>query len=249
MVSFLKKAVQLLFFIYAALVFSVLMFVVFFLSLFASLCLPSPKDGNFIYTVLRYWARVWMFCLGIRYRLQGYQKENVYRPSVFVANHQSYLDIPMIVACLHQPVRILGMAEIAKVPIFGFIYRKAVILVNRSSKLDRAKSYIEMDHYLQNGISILIFPEGGFNKTNECMGDFFDGAFKLAHKSNTPIAPIVICDTKKILPEGKLEIHPAVSRAIYLSELHPKDYSDIQSLKIATRQKMMQAFNCSHEKR
>ncbi|MFX8832871.1 lysophospholipid acyltransferase family protein, partial [Acinetobacter baumannii] len=86
---------------------------------------------------------------------------------MFVANHISYMDIPAIVSGIHQPYRALGKYEMVKVPVFGWIYRAAVILVDRSSQEKRAKSVRALKSALSKHISILIFPEGTFNITEQ----------------------------------------------------------------------------------
>ena len=86
---------------------------------------------------------------------------------IFVGNHISYLDAPLIVKTIRQPIRALGKTEMGKVPVFGFIYKYAVVRVDRSSADNRAKSVRNMRSILKKGISIIVFPEGTFNLTRK----------------------------------------------------------------------------------
>src|SRR6478735_5397355 len=121
------------------------------------------RGGNVIYRLCSYWAHVWFFIIGIRHRNIYEYSHDKNKQYIFVANHISYLDAPVIVKTLHQRVRALGKAEVSKVPLFGFIYRNAVVTVDRSSSAHRANSVRILKSVIKKGISIFIFPEGTFN--------------------------------------------------------------------------------------
>jgi 1-acyl-sn-glycerol-3-phosphate acyltransferase len=110
------------------------------------------RGGNFIYRLCSYWARTWFFLIGIRHQNFYEHPHDKNKQYIFVANHISYLDAPVIVRALHQKVRVLGKAEISKVPLFGFIYRNAVVTVNRSSATHRANSVRILKSVIKKGI-------------------------------------------------------------------------------------------------
>jgi 1-acyl-sn-glycerol-3-phosphate acyltransferase len=125
------------------------------------------RGGNFIYRLCSYWSDVWFFLIGIRHRnMYEYPHDNT-KQYIFVANHISYLDAPVIVKTIRQKVRALGKAEVSKVPLFGFIYRNAVVTVDRTSAAHRANSVRILKSVIRKGISIFIFPEGTFNETGK----------------------------------------------------------------------------------
>ena len=86
---------------------------------------------------------------------------------------------------------------------FGFIYRKTIVTVDRTSPEHRAKSVLILKSILRRGISALVFPEGTFNTTYCPLKHFYDGAFRLAVDTGKPIVPALVFNTKKVLPVHK----------------------------------------------
>ncbi|MDP4360703.1 1-acyl-sn-glycerol-3-phosphate acyltransferase, partial [Escherichia coli] len=80
------------------------------------------------------------FLIGISHQEIYEVPHDLNKQYIFVANHISYMDIPPLVLIAHQPIRVLGKAEMTRIPVFGWIYRAAVILVNRSNPETRARS-------------------------------------------------------------------------------------------------------------
>ena len=127
------------------------------------------------------------------------------------------VDVAMIVKVIRQPLRALGKAEIAKVPVFGFLYRYGAIMVERSNAENRKKSVLQLKSVLRKGISVFIFPEGTFNTTGNPLKDFYDGAFRIAIETQTPLLPVIFPDTAKRLHYSSLfSFSPGICRAIFL---------------------------------
>ena len=106
------------------------------------------------------------------------------------------MDIPIIMKAIRkQPFRILGKSEMAKIPVFGFLYQHAVVMVDRSNAVKRAESVAKLKAFIRKGISVVIAPEGTFNMTANPLKEFYDGAFKIAIETQTPIKPILFLDT------------------------------------------------------
>jgi 1-acyl-sn-glycerol-3-phosphate acyltransferase len=130
------------------------------------------------------------------------------------------MDIPPIVLFAHQPIRVLGKYEMVKIPVFGLIYRAAVILVDRSNSDTRSKSVRALKAAIKNNISIFIFPEGTFNETADPLKSFFDGAFRIAIETQTPIKPILLVDTLDRLHFSSIfSLSPGKNRVVYLKEV------------------------------
>ena len=229
----IRKTIHFVYCGYAFLVFVLLMFLVFpFVML--SLLLGNIKGGNLIYQLCRLWATIWYALIGIKHQEIYEAPHDRSRQYIFVANHISYMDIPPVVLIAHQPVRILGKYEMVKLPVFGWIYRAAVILVDRRNSETRAKSVRALKSALKKHISIFIFPEGTFNETTKPLKDFYDGAFRIAIETETPIKPIILADTiDRLHYKGIFELTPGINRVIYLEEVPVKGLTinDIQSLK------------------
>jgi 1-acyl-sn-glycerol-3-phosphate acyltransferase len=190
--------------------------------------------GNVIYKLCRAWTDAWMFLIGIRHRNIG---DNVdpNKQYIFIANHISYLDIPVILKSIrHHSLRVLGKHEMRTVPIFGFIYSSAVVMVDRSNAGGRAKSVRILKSVLSKGISIFIYPEGTFNETNRPLKDFYDGAFRIAIETQTPIRPMLFLDTyNRLNYKSLLSLNPGRSRTVFLDEVSVDGlgYKDLPMLK------------------
>ena len=122
---------------------------------------------------------------------------------VVVCNHNALLDVP--VSCPYIPGgnKTIAKIEIAKIPVFGLIYRAGTVLVDRKNEASRRESYSKMKEVLAMGLHMSIYPEGTRNKTNEPMKPFHDGAFRLAADTKKSIIPAVIFNSKKAMPADK----------------------------------------------
>ena len=229
----LLRTLQYIYCVYAFLTFVLLMFMVLpFVML--SLLFGKLNGGNMIYQLCRFWATTWYLLIGIRHKEIYEEPHDRSRQYIFVANHISYMDIPPIVLIAHQPVRILGKYEMVKVPVFGWIYRAAVILVDRRNSDTRSRSVRALKSALKHHISIFIFPEGTFNETQKPLKEFFDGAFRIAIETQTPIKPILLVDTiDRLHYRGLFELTPGINRVVYLEEIpvNGLKINDIHTLK------------------
>ena len=224
---------RILYFTYAVLVFLVLMLAVIPWVVAGSF-FGKIKGGNFIYKVCTTWADIWYLLVAIRHK-------NVYEGAydrshqcIFVANHISYLDAPQIVKSVRRPVRVLGKVEYSNIPIFGYIYKNAIITVDRSSAANRANSVRALKSVLKKGISIFIFPEGTFNETGQPLKDFFDGAFRIAIETQTPIRPLLFLNAyDRMSYKSVFSLNPGRSATIFLEEIPVAGLamSELQGLK------------------
>src|ERR1700694_1596745 len=162
---FLLRPFHVLYVLYAFALFVILMIPVFAWSLLV-LLLGKDKGAYLVYGACMVWADVWLALVGIHHRniVKGAPIHG--RAYIFVSNHISYLDSAIIPKTFRRPLRPLGKVEMARIPIFGFIYRHVIVTVDRSSAGNRAKSVHQMKSILRRGISVLVFPEGTFNTTH-----------------------------------------------------------------------------------
>ena len=187
-----------------------------------------------MYVACNWWARIWYGLIGVRHKEIYEAQHDKNKQYIFVGNHISYMDIPSFVRSIHQPVRALGKFEMVKFPVFGIIYRMAVVLVDRSSAEKRAKSVRALKAALHKGISIFIFPEGTFNETGKPLKEFYDGAFRIAIETQTPIKPLLFLDTQARLHyRGLFELIPGKSRTVFMPEICVSTYTmaDVAKLK------------------
>ena len=229
----LLKPLHLLYFFYACVLFIATMILVFPFAIIASF-FGRIKGGNAIYRICMAWGDVWYILIGIHHRNIFESPLDKDKQYIFVANHISYLDAPLIVKSLRRPIRPLGKFEMSKVPVFGFIYRKAVVMVDRRDAEKRARSVRVLKSVLRRGISIFIFPEGTFNETKKPLKSFFDGAFRIAIETQTPIRPLLFLDGYSRMNHATIfSLNPGKSRTIFLDTVEVSGYnmSDVEKLK------------------
>ena len=116
---------------------------------------------------------------------------------MFIGNHTSMVDIMLMLVSVKNPFEFVGKKELAKIPLFGFFYKRTCILVDRSSAKSRQAVFLQAQRRIKQGLSICIFPEGGVPEEDILLDEFKDGAFRLAINHNIPIVPITFADNKK----------------------------------------------------
>lgn len=117
---------------------------------------------------------------------------------MFVANHTSMTDIMLMLYVTKNPFVFVGKKELAKIPLFGFFYKRTCILVDRKNPKSRREVFTRAQNKLNQGLSVCIFPEGGVPDDENVMLDTFkDGAFRLAIEHQIAIAPMTFHDNKK----------------------------------------------------
>jgi 1-acyl-sn-glycerol-3-phosphate acyltransferase len=152
--------------------------------------------------------------MGFYYKVERIQKLDPKRSYMFVANHTSMIDIMLMLSVVDNPFVFVGKMSLAKIPLFGFFYKRTSILVDRSSSKSRMEVFNEAQKRVDRGLSICIFPEGGVPHDESIVLDSFkDGAFRLAAEHHLPIVPLVFPDNKKRLSYTFYSGSPGLMRA------------------------------------
>jgi 1-acyl-sn-glycerol-3-phosphate acyltransferase len=134
---------------------------------------------------------------------------------VIVYNHNALIDVPLSAPFVPGGNKTIAKSSFAKVPIFGWFYKRGSVLVDRKNDQSRRKSLDMMRSVLQQNIHMCIYPEGTRNRTDQPLKPFYDGAFKLAIDAKKEVMPCIIFGTKEAMPISKgfylvpkrLEIH------------------------------------------
>ncbi len=248
--KFFQFVIRIIYNLYAMALFIVLTLCVFPFAAIGSL-FGKIKGGNFIYRRCMFWGDCWWALIGIWHRNIYEHPHDKSKPYIFVANHISYLDSPVIVKSIRQPVRALGKAEMSRIPFFGFIYKKAIVTVDRSSTESRARSVRILKSILKRRISIFMFPEGSFNQTHGPLKEFYDGAFRIAIETQTPIKPLLFLDSyDRMRYEYFFSITPGRSRTVFLEEVSVEGLTVSQTQELKKRvydimEKKLIAYNAS----
>ena len=136
------------------------------------------------------------------------------------------MDIPQLLKAIRRPLRVLGKAEMARMPVFGIIYKAAVVPVQRNSAEARARSMEILRNVLARNISIFIAPEGTFNMSTAPLSKFYDGAFRLSIETQTPIQPLLFLDAVDRLHwKSIFALTPGPLRTVYLESISPEGYT------------------------
>ncbi|XOV93057.1 MAG: lysophospholipid acyltransferase family protein [Bacteroidota bacterium] len=149
-----------------------------------------------------YWAMLFFRLAFIPYSINYQYKPKKGEWYIICANHFSFLDIPAL-GLLPVTFKFFGKSSLSTIPVFGYMYRKIHITVNRSSLTSKKKSFEKARKALDLGFNLAIFPEGGiFSKNQPEMVSFKEGAFMLAAQKNIPILPVTFLNNYKLLPDN-----------------------------------------------
>jgi 1-acyl-sn-glycerol-3-phosphate acyltransferase len=162
----------------------------------------KTKNADLAFKLKRVWS--WCICVGsflfpsIKYKSKKYKLP---KPCIIVANHTSYLDIVLSTLYIDHTAVYMAKAELMRIPLFKYFFVYLDIPVNRKSMTDAHKAFIEAGKKLDQGLSVVIYPEGTISSEGK-LRPFKNGAFKLAIEKQVPIVPVVNLDNWKFLQNG-----------------------------------------------
>lgn len=178
----------------------------------------SEKTYPLFFKIARLWARVILIGMGFRYSIKGTENFEAGKSYMLVANHTSMTDIMlMLLAVKNHPFVFVGKKELVNIPIFGFIYKRVCILVDRENSKSRFAVFERAQNRIQQGLSICIFPEGGVPDESILLDEFKDGAFRIAIEHQLTIIPLTFYDNKKRFSYTFFSGSPGKMRA----KIHP----------------------------
>jgi len=161
-----------------------------------------------LHRVNRFWSSSSILMWGMPVSIVRNNQLPVSQPCVYVANHSSYIDIPLLFSTIPGFLNIIGKTSLANTPLWGPIFGRAYITVNRESAVSRGRSMVLARQSLAAGRSVIIFPEGTISKKpGEEMMPFKDGAFQLAIAAGVPLVPVSMPLNHRFMPDvGGLRI-------------------------------------------
>ncbi|RNC88222.1 MAG: 1-acyl-sn-glycerol-3-phosphate acyltransferase [Winogradskyella sp.] len=186
------------------------------------------------FKLARFWAKFILIGMGFNYKIVREQIPDPKASYMFVANHTSMTDIMLMLAVVKNPFVFVGKKELAKIPLFGFLYKRTCILVDRSSAKSRQAVFLRAKRRLNQGLSICIFPEGGVPEESIVLDEFKDGAFRMAINQQIPIVPMTFYDNKKRFPftffsGGPGQMRAMVHKFISTDGLQIEDTKDLNT--------------------
>ncbi|HET7897341.1 MAG TPA: 1-acyl-sn-glycerol-3-phosphate acyltransferase [Flavisolibacter sp.] len=197
--NFLKNILGRIFALWAIVVFIVTL-LLFVIPIGLSVLWPEPKRSSVAYFFYSGWMNFFLPLALVRRRFKGRENFRKGQNYVVICNHNSLLDPPISSPAIPGPNKTIAKVEMAKIPIFGIVYRRGAVLVDRKSEESRRASYSKMKEVLEQGLHMCIYPEGTRNKSKEPLQRFHDGAFRLAVDAKKPIIPALIFNTADVMP-------------------------------------------------
>ena len=195
---------------------------VIFLFPFLAIAAFHPQGYNFIFWCARYiWSPFILFLSGFYTKVDYAEKLSVGESFILVANHTSYLDPFVMFKVSKNPFVFVGKKELVRIPIFGYIYKRAAVMVDRSSRKSRWAVYARVDKQISLGYSICIFPEVKYTDDTIFLNEFKRGAFKIAIDHQIPIIPICFLDCKRKHPWYPRFGYPGKLRVKTFKKIHP----------------------------
>lgn len=165
------------------------------------------RTGRLGYWCPRWWSRLILATTGVRVRVTGLERLTPDTTYVFVSNHQSIYDIPVIFWHVPYQLRIIAKESLRRVPFMGWhLRRSGNLLVDRSNP-DRAGILRRWRELVGQGLSLIIFAEGTRNADGR-VARFKAGAFQLAIEAALPVVPVAIQGSRFVMRKGELTVRP-----------------------------------------
>src|SRR5687768_99711 len=200
--NFIKNILGRLFALWALIVFSGTLLITI-IPVWAISFWPEPKKTIALFKIFIVWMKAFFVLTGVRRIFKGKGNFKKGRNYVVICNHRSFMDVPLSSPGIPGANKTIAKAGMARIPLFGLIYKSGSVLVDRKSEQSRKASYAKMKEVLQMGLHMCLYPEGTRNKTTEPLQRFHDGAFRLALDTQKQIIPAVIFYTNIVLPRNK----------------------------------------------
>jgi 1-acyl-sn-glycerol-3-phosphate acyltransferase len=215
-----------------------LAFTLLFLPVGALIAFPwtlATGKADFLYNFAMKGVNTALRIAGVRATIEGREKLDRSRSYIFMCNHVSNLDAPIVVPALPGRTSILVKKELFRVPIFGWAMRMASLVpVDRSDRESAIASIGRAAEVMKAGLHMTIYPEGTRSVDGRLL-PFKKGPFHLAMDSGVPIAPITVVGTQNMMPKGGIRIYPGTARVIFHEPIDSSRFQDRDELMEAVR--------------
>ena len=208
--------------------YALIIFIIIFLLFFPLFLIPIYFQSKFelVGVLNRWWAWLFFPLTGFPWHVEYRQKLDPKKTYIFCPNHFSYLDIAIMGLNKHNTI-FDGKSAMEKIPMYGFMYRKLHITVDREKLSSRYSTYTRSLAALEQGKSLVIFPEGGMvTHRPPFMGRFKDGGFRASIEKQIEIVPVTIPYNWIILPDKKyIMLNWKPLKLIFHEPVDPKAYT------------------------
>lgn len=162
----------------------------------------SLVSADWIHTIAIFWGRICLKLAGLQLLVEGRENISTSGPAIYVSNHQSNFDIPVLYAGLPIQFRWLAKQELFRVPLFGLAMKRCgYIAIDRSDRRKAMHSLNQAAHKIKSGTSVIIFPEGTRTDDGQVQ-PFKKGALVIAAKAQVPVIPVAITGSYQVQPKS-----------------------------------------------
>jgi 1-acyl-sn-glycerol-3-phosphate acyltransferase len=205
---------------------------IFWIPIWAIALWDEPKRTDLFMKLIRVWMGIFLSLAGIRMKVTGKEKFKNGENYIVTCNHKSMMDVPLSSPGIPGANKTIAKMELSKIPLFGMVYKRGSILVDRNTDASRKDAFNRMKWALEKGMHMCIYPEGTRNKSTNPLKSFQDGAFRLAIQTGKPIMPAVIFNTEKVLPADKsFYVMPHAVSMHFLDPVYIEPGDSAESLK------------------
>jgi 1-acyl-sn-glycerol-3-phosphate acyltransferase len=192
----------------------------------------EPKRTSVFIKICKIWMDVFYRLAFINVKINGKDHFKKNENYIVLCNHNSMMDVPITSPGIPGANKTIAKIELSRIPLFGIIYKRGSVLIDRKNENSRKDSFNKMRWVLDHGMHMCIYPEGTRNKTNEPLKAFHNGAFKLSFETGKSIIPAIICGTKKMLPADKpFFFWPGKLSISFLEPISPSNFSSNAEMK------------------
>lgn len=184
------------------------------------------RSGRFAHWCARTWARLILATTGVRVEVVGLERLDPNRAYVFVANHQSIYDIPIIFWSLPYQVRILAKASLGGFPFIGWhLRRTGHMLVDRKNPARALRIFARASKLMKEGLCLIVFPEGTRSRDGR-VAAFKGGSFFLALRTGLPVVPLSVVGSRHVMLKGRLATYPGRVKLIVHEPIDTRALTD-----------------------
>jgi 1-acyl-sn-glycerol-3-phosphate acyltransferase len=213
--------------------FLALTFVIFFIPVAALITFPwtlITGNANFLYYFSMAGVKSALRIAGVKVVAEGREKLDRSLSYIFMCNHVSNLDAPIVVPMLPGRTTVLVKKELFRVPIFGWAMRMAALIpVDRSNRESAIASVDKAVEVMKSGLHMTIFPEGTRSPDGRLL-PLKKGPFHLALETGMPIVPVTVLDTLEMMPKGGVRIRGGTARVVFHDPIEPAQFKDRDQL-------------------
>lgn len=188
--------------------------------------LVTLNPSRSIWVARRWWSPVLVWAGGGRLEVHGQEHVDPKRPTIYVSNHQSTIDIPVLFMAVPVDIRFVAKKQLGYVPMLGWYLHLAKFpLIDRANRMKAIASLESAGKQIRAGTSIVVYAEGTRSEDGSIL-PFKKGSFALALKARVPICPVTIEGTGKLMPKNSWNITPGVIKVKIGAPLDTTGYGE-----------------------